>query len=201
MSTRKTHTPIIDCDEIEIVQRQVAALIDENGYLQPEWLSANDWIVVPIWGDCDATPELALRAAAVARQAGQYWFISALPPGSRRSVASTGKPLPLYYRAPVSDTGLMDVSWEWVPLEEHVTTTEDSRFAIVNAVDTWYVVAGPQSLVEQLLGCTIEDAWAAFGAEDAPFDDIELPRIRAHLRQYSHFFGTDVRNTIGGEPL
>lgn len=200
MCSEKTHRPIVEPDELAVVQRQVAALIDGYGHLRREWLSQHSWIVTPVWGDYDDAPGLPQRAASVATQLGQQWFISSMPAGSTNSDASTGKPLPVCYRVPVSERALVDAAWEWVPSLEHVITTEDAQFAIANPEETLYLLSGPKPVVEQLLGCTIEQAWADFGTEDAPFFDNELDAIRSHLRLYIDF-GTDVKKTIGTEPL
>ena len=71
---------------------------------------------------------------------------------------------------------------------KYVTTTEDLKFALVNAEESWHLVAGPRPIVEQLLGCTLDEAWANFGTQDAPFLDMELEGIRSHLRLYKDFF-------------
>ena len=74
--------------------------------------------------------------------------------------------------------------------QEYLVTTEDFRFAFVNQVEGWHLVAGPRSVVERLLGIGIDEAWARFSdRDDAPLFDDDLPGIRSVLERYVPFGG------------
>ena len=71
MRNKRTHEPILEPEMLAVVRRQVAALVNEQGHLHRKWLSDHNWIVTPVQSEYVETPNLAERAAAVARELSQ----------------------------------------------------------------------------------------------------------------------------------
>lgn len=166
----------LDRSEIDGRRRWLADALDDEGNLDPAWLRQRGWVAVPFEAPIDDAEAEKLARAMIGAGAAQG-YVLALEEGRED----------FGFRFPADADAILEADAEGSATET-VWVPDNGAFLLRGDGELYYVVAGPEAFIREVVGGPVDRAREAF---EAYAHDPELAgEARARLQ--------DIARTLAG---
>ena len=160
---------VVDRPELDRLRLELADALDDEGDIDPSWLRERGWIAVPFEAPID-DEEAERLARAMVRSGVAQGHAVALEEG----LEDFG------FRFPVDADAILEADAE-CSMKETSWAPDNGGFLLRGDGDLYFIVAGPEAFLREVIGGPIEEARAAF---DSYAHDPDLASdVRDHLQE------------------